>query len=210
MALDKPETASTPKLVRYPTGRTHPPSPTKDHSSGMKPTEPTKENVEQLREDLAFELTSPLGSVTYPQNLTTFNYMDYLLCPTLCYELEYPRTDGMQWMELFYKSLAVFGCIFLMTVTSEEFVIPVLDESAWRLQSTQTFSEGGLILAETISRLLFPFMVIFLLVFLVIFEYVLGAFAEITREYTSLITTQAEAYIIIRLCGPPILRRLVE
>ncbi|KAG9996252.1 sterol O-acyltransferase, partial [Aureobasidium melanogenum] len=32
----------------------------------------------------------------------------------------------------------------------------------------------------TVSRLLFPFMVAFLLVFLVIFEYLLGAFAEIT------------------------------
>lgn len=38
----------------------------------------------------------------------------------------------------------------------------------------------SLILAETISLLLFPFMVTFLLVFLVIFEYVLGAFAEIS------------------------------
>jgi len=37
-----------------------------------------------------------------------------------------------------------------------------------------------LILGESISRLLFPFMVSFLLVFLVIFEYILGAFAEIT------------------------------
>ena len=179
MALDKPETKARPKLVRYPTGRTQPPSPIKDRLDEARQSAP-EGDLEQLREDLAFELTSPLGRVTYPQNLTALNYMDYLCCPTLCYELEYPRTDGIQWMELFYKSLAVFGCIFLMTVTSEEFVIPVLDESALRLQKSQTFLEGSLILSETISRLLFPFMVIFLLVFLVIFEYVLGAFAEIT------------------------------
>jgi sterol O-acyltransferase len=138
--------------------------------------------VNQLREDLAYELTSPLGHVSYPQNLTLNNYVDYLFCPTLCYELEYPRTLNTQWLELFYKTLAVFGCIFLMTVTSEEFVIPVLDESAIRLQSSRNISEFGLILAEATSKLLFPFMVIFLLVFLVIFEYVLGAFAEITRK----------------------------
>lgn len=101
-------------------------------------------------------------------------------------------------MELFYKTLAVFGCIFLITVTTEEFILPVLHESAIRLQVTQNWIDSSLIFAETVSSLLFPFMIIFLLVgnashefwswllivpkvFLVIFEYVLGAFAELTR-----------------------------
>jgi sterol O-acyltransferase len=136
--------------------------------------------IMQLRDDLAKELTSPQGTVTYPHNLTISNFVDYLLCPTLCYELEYPRTPSRSYLELFWKTLAVFGCIFLMTVTSEEFVIPVLDESRIRLEAAPTWIDGSLVFAETVSRLLFPFMVIFLLVFLVIFEYVLGAFAEIT------------------------------
>ncbi|KAI9699606.1 MAG: hypothetical protein M1820_007106 [Bogoriella megaspora] len=178
--LDKPGASARPLLKRYPSRTTQPPSPMRSTIDGTDLSSPTKGLVESLREDLALELTSPLGHVTYPANLTTYNYADYLCCPTLCYELEYPRTDGIQYMELFYKSLAVFGCIFLMTVATEAFVIPVLDESAIRLQKTKTLGEGSLILAETISTLLFPFMVIFLLVFLVIFEYVLGAFAEIT------------------------------
>lgn len=85
-------------------------------------------------------------------------------------------------MELFYKTLAVFGCIFLLTITTEEFILPVLDESAIELQASTSYSELFLILGETVGRLLFPFMVAFLLVFLVIFEYILGAFAEITRK----------------------------
>ncbi|KAK3713047.1 Sterol O-acyltransferase 2 (Sterol-ester synthase 2) [Vermiconidia calcicola] len=137
--------------------------------------------VIRLRSDLAKELTSPQGNVTYPENLTLSNFLDYLLCPTLCYELEYPRNPARNYLELFYKTLAVFGCIFLMTVTSEEFIIPVLDESHIRLQSAPTWIDSSLIFAETVSRLLFPFMLTFLLVFLVIFEYLLGAFAEITR-----------------------------
>lgn len=141
----------------------------------------TKPPIMQLREDLAKELTSPQGNVTYPDNLTVANFADYLLCPTLCYELEYPRFPKRNYLELFYKTLAVFGCIFLLTVTSEEFIIPVLDESHDRLAQTSNYLDGALIFAETVSRLLFPFMVTFLLVFLVIFEYVLGAFAEITR-----------------------------
>lgn len=175
--LDNPETASKAAAYKYPRPCTHLRKISQEETEKEHRNE---ESVNQLREDLAYELTSPLGHVSYPQNLTLSNYVDYLFCPTLCYELEYPRTPNTQWLELFYKTLAVFGCIFLMTVTSEEFVIPVLDESAIKLQSSRNISEFGLILAEATSRLLFPFMVIFLLVFLVIFEYVLGAFAEIT------------------------------
>lgn len=144
------------------------------------------EEIETLRDTLARELTSPMGNVTYPRNLTWSNYLDYLLCPTLCYELEYPRTRSINWTSLISKIVAVFGCIFLLTITSEEFILPVLADASIRLevaalQNPTSFSEPLLILAETISWMLFPFMLTFLLVFLVIFEYVLGAMAEITR-----------------------------
>ncbi|MCJ1264360.1 hypothetical protein MMC22_004231 [Lobaria immixta] len=177
-ALDNPENASTAAAVRYPTSSNK--GDSFDVATEEKKHEDEKEALNQLRDDLALELTSPLGHVTYPQNLTIANYADYVLCPTLCYELEYPRTEITQWADLFYKTLAVFGCIFLLTITSEEFIVPVLHESALRLEGIDSWSEMGLILAESISLLLFPFMVTFLLVFLVIFEYVLGAFAEIT------------------------------
>ena len=177
-ALDEPETASLERAVRYPS------SPSRlqeiDADEMLDGALEQKEQLAQLRQDLATELTSPLGHVTYPQNLTLWNYCDYVLCPTLCYELEYPRTPRIRWLELFWKALAVFGCIFLLTLISDEFIVPVLDESAVRLQHSWTVSDKALILAETISMLLFPFMITFLLVFLVIWEYLLGAFAEIT------------------------------
>jgi sterol O-acyltransferase len=142
------------------------------------------DEIDMLREDLARELTSPLGNVTYPRNLTWTNYVDFLFCPTLCYELEYPRTERINWTSLISKIIATFGCIFLLTIVSEEFILPVLKDASSRLNdpiSRPGTAEVLLILAESISWLLFPFMLTFLLVFLVIFEYVLGAFAEITR-----------------------------
>ncbi|KAH6975395.1 MBOAT, membrane-bound O-acyltransferase family-domain-containing protein [Ilyonectria sp. MPI-CAGE-AT-0026] len=141
------------------------------------------DEVETLREELARELTSPMGNVTYPRNLTWSNYCDYIFCPTLCYEIEYPRTSSINWTSLIAKIAATFGCIFLLTIISEEFILPVLVEASTRLDAVpavSSVSESALILAETISWLLFPFMLTFLLVFLVIFEYILGAFAEIT------------------------------
>ncbi|KAF2183167.1 hypothetical protein K469DRAFT_711120 [Zopfia rhizophila CBS 207.26] len=179
--LDTPDTASKAAAYRYPRPRTHLQEILQSPSSERSEHNAKGEQLRQLRVDLAFELASPLGHVSYPENLTLYSYIDFIFCPTLCYELEYPRTAKIRWMELFYKTLAVFGCIFLMTVTTEEFVLPVLDESADRLQHSTSASDFGLIMGETIGRLLFPFMVTFLLVFLVIFEYLLGAFAELTR-----------------------------
>ncbi|CZT20594.1 related to sterol O-acyltransferase/Diacylglycerol O-acyltransferase [Ramularia collo-cygni] len=178
--LDMPIGPGTPTnaAFRFPSARLHLMEIDKEPED-----EGERENISpiiQLRNDLAKELTSPMGNVTYPQNLTLYNFADYVMCPTLCYELEYPRTPSRSYLELFWKTLAVFGCVSLLTVVSEEFIIPVLDESQLRLLASRTWIDSSLIFAETVSRMLFPFMVTFLLVFLVIFEYVLGAFAEIT------------------------------
>jgi sterol O-acyltransferase len=175
--LDHPSTASKAPAYQYPSaGHT----PTMSERDSVQKDASDTLSIAQLREDLAIELTSPMGNVTYPKNLTYMNYVDFLFCPTLCYELEYPRTDGIVWTELGFKVLAVFGVIFLLTIVSEEFILPVLAESAARLDNIHSGSEIALVLAESISMLLFPFMITFLLVFLVIFEFVLGAFAEIT------------------------------
>lgn len=186
--LDNPKTASREPAYLYPTAE----NPGGTISSPTRPTEQLdrtdsqedEEEVAQLREDLARELTSPMGNVTYPANLTWANYADFLFCPTLCYEIEYPRFERIDFKNLFSKIAAVFGCIFLLTIISEEFILPTLQESSARLHGPTPAPgalESLLIIAETISWLLFPFMLTFLLVFLVIFEYVLGAFAELTR-----------------------------
>ncbi|KAL2118117.1 hypothetical protein VTJ04DRAFT_7777 [Mycothermus thermophilus] len=189
-ALDDPSTASHAPAYLYPTTE----NPMGAMAAGCTDDggkceiEDDSDEVSQLREVLARELTSPIGNVTYPNNLTWANYVDYIFCPTLCYELEYPRNDKINWPNLFSKIAAVFGCISLLTLISEEFILPALVDASRRLDPTLraestplTGVEVLLILAETVSWLLFPFMLTFLLVFLVIFEYVLGAFAELTR-----------------------------
>jgi sterol O-acyltransferase len=192
--LDNPSTASRDPAYLYPTpenpmGTMASPKRAEAVGKGSGEDGPLgdTDEVAQLREDLARELTSPIGHITYPANLTWANYADYICCPTLCYEIEYPRNDKIDWQNLLSKIAAIFGCIFLLTIISEEFILPALVDASQRLDpslrtadSALTALEVLLILAETISWLLFPFMLTFLLVFLVIFEYVLGACAEIT------------------------------
>ncbi|KAK4206616.1 hypothetical protein QBC37DRAFT_434676 [Rhypophila decipiens] len=205
-ALDDPKTASRAPAYLYPTPdnpmgtiasprRGEATGEGKENGNGFenrdRETARDDDEIAQLREDLARELTSPIGNITYPTNLTWSNYADYLCCPTLCYEIEYPRTEAIDWQNLISKIVATFGCIFLLTIISEEFILPALTDASIRLNpslhsSAQppqavTALDTLLILSETISWLLFPFMLTFLLVFLVIFEYVLGAFAEITH-----------------------------
>lgn len=176
-SLDKPgeKSSDSATAVHYPDVNRRRPS-MKQHGADEH-TAP----LDRLREDLATELTSPLGNISYPQNLRVANYVDFLFCPTLCYELEYPRREVRRWSEISWKAMAVFGCIFLLTLVSEEYILPVLTEASAQLHHSASVTEKALVLAETISMLLFPFTITFLLVFLVIFEYVLGAFAELTR-----------------------------
>lgn len=180
-ALDKPEGASLAKAVRYPQKTsTRLREITPDSEEELQAQKKKREDLVELRNDLATELTSPMGNVTFPQNLTLANYADYVICPTLCYEIEYPRTSHIRWLEVFWKTLAVFGCIFLMTVVSEEYITPVLAAATVRIQSTTHWTDKAVILAESVSFMLFPFMIEFLLTFLVIWEYTLGAFAELS------------------------------
>jgi len=192
-ALDDPSTASRAPAYLYPTsenpmGTIASPKRPEARGKGIGSGQGEDDEVAQLREDLARELTSPIGNITYPANLTWANYLDYLCCPTLCYEIEYPRTEAIDWQNLLSKIAATFGCIFLLTIISEEFILPALVDASRQLDpslrtadSPLTALEAVLVMLETISWLLFPFMLTFLLVFLVIFEYVLGAFAEITH-----------------------------
>lgn len=178
--LDKPvKGASLEKAVIYPA------SPSRlqeiSDSDSEHGDKDKREALEELRDDLATELTSPMGNLTFPQNLTLSNYATYCIIPSLCYELEYPRTQRTRWMEVFWKTTAVFGCIFLMTIVSEEFILPIMNDAHIRLKETSFVTDKALILAESISLMLFPFMIEFLLTFLVIWEYALGAFAELTR-----------------------------
>ena len=48
------------------------------------------QEIETAKRDLTGQVDHEM---VYPNNLTYANFLDYMLCPTLVYELEYPRTD---------------------------------------------------------------------------------------------------------------------
>lgn len=48
------------------------------------------QEIENAERDLTGKT---FGKVKYPNNLTYSNFAEFMFCPTLVYELEYPRTD---------------------------------------------------------------------------------------------------------------------
>ncbi len=68
-----------------------------------------KWEIDALSEDLKGKSTN--GSNSYPGNLTVVNHYEYIVLPTLVYELEYPRSDKINWYYFAEKTIAVVGVL---------------------------------------------------------------------------------------------------
>ena len=58
----------------------------------------------------------------YPHNLTAANHYEYIFLPTVVYELEYPRSEKINWSYVAEKVAACFGVIFVMIMISQAFI----------------------------------------------------------------------------------------
>lgn len=137
--------------------------------------------IEQIREDLTSSQTMPategsfdgalhettIKTVTWPSNVTLVNFCDYLLVPTLVYELSYPRTKGIRPLYLLEKALSGFGTFLVIYVITEHWIMPRQPDPSTPL-------------LRTFLELAFPMMINYLLIFYVIFEACLAFFAELT------------------------------
>ncbi|KAI0134687.1 MBOAT family protein [Xylariales sp. AK1849] len=137
-----------------------------------------KWEIDALTDELRGKATEPTHY--YPHNITLFNHYEFIFLPTLVYELEYPRSDSINWFYVAEKLSAVFGVIFVMIMVSQAFIYPIV-------MRTVTMKEEGWTLAERfgefpwmLSDLLFPFMMEYLLAWYLIWETVLNTLAELT------------------------------
>ncbi|KAI9772102.1 MAG: acyl-CoA/sterol acyltransferase [Geoglossum simile] len=117
----------------------------------------------------------------YPKNLTLKNWAEFVVLPTLVYELEYPRQERTNWSYVAEKTLATFGIVGVMIVVSQAYIYPVvmrtmeMRDQGWTLK--QRLQEFPWILSD----LLFPFTMEYLLAFYVIWECILNVLAELTQ-----------------------------
>lgn len=80
--------------------------------------------IEACDAELSLEATNS-PRVTYPENLTYTNYLEYIHLPTLVYEPCYPREKSIDWSYVAEKAVATFGILCILVVVSQQFIYPV-------------------------------------------------------------------------------------
>ncbi|KAK3384160.1 MBOAT family protein [Lasiosphaeria ovina] len=137
-----------------------------------------KWEVDALSDELRGKST--VATRAYPNNLTLLNHYEFIVLPTLVYELEYPRSESIHWSYAAEKIAACFGIIFVMIMVSQAFIYPVVIDMI-------RMKEAGVPLAGRFARfpgmlteLIFPFMMEYLLAWYLIWETILNFLAELT------------------------------
>ncbi|TVY75987.1 Sterol O-acyltransferase [Lachnellula suecica] len=115
-----------------------------------------KWEIDALTEDLKGKCTTS-GNV-YPKNLTTTNHFEYIVLPTLVYELEYPRSDSINWYYVAEKAVAVFGVLGIMNLVSQTFIYPVVVRTIEMKDAGMPLAERLKVFPWILSDLIFPFM----------------------------------------------------
>jgi len=137
-----------------------------------------KWEIDALSDELRGKST--LSDRAYPNNLSFMNHYEFIVLPTLVYELEYPRSERINLYYAAEKMAACFGIIFVMIMISQAFIYPVV-------MDTVRMKELGVPLAGRfqhfpwmLSELIFPFMMEYLLAWYLIWETILNFLAEMT------------------------------
>lgn len=124
--------------------------------------------IELLSEGLKGQCS--LTANHYPRNLTVGNFCDFITLPTLVYELEYPRTEKIDWAYAMEKIAATFGIIIVMIAVSQSWIYPAVMETVQMKEAGLTAQQRLQEFPWVLSDLLFPFMIEYLLAFYVIWE----------------------------------------
>ncbi|KAJ2664794.1 Sterol O-acyltransferase 2 (Sterol-ester synthase 2) [Coemansia sp. RSA 1199] len=106
--------------------------------------------------------------VRFPETQTLSNYAMFQLCPTLVYEIEYPRTSRIRWGYVAEKMAGTVGIFIVFYIVVAHLVIPHLER----------MHEVGLLL--TTVHLMGPMATCWLLFFFITFDSIANGFAELT------------------------------
>jgi hypothetical protein len=62
----------------------------------------------------------------YPQNISLSNLLYFLIVPTLCYQLNYPRNDKIKWDKVFFIVFRLIVVSFAVLFAIEQYIKPTL------------------------------------------------------------------------------------
>ncbi|EFN50697.1 hypothetical protein CHLNCDRAFT_28812 [Chlorella variabilis] len=112
----------------------------------------------------------------YPENIVAANLAYFLLAPTLCYQLTYPRSKRFRARWMAKKLLMLTGGLGLMLFSIEQYIQPTIDNSMRPLREMD-----WLRMLERILKLSIPTLYWWLAMFYTLFDLWLNIIAELLR-----------------------------
>jgi diacylglycerol O-acyltransferase-1 len=114
--------------------------------------------------------------ILYPQNLTMKNLLYFLIAPTLCYQLNYPRAPKVDFRKIVFLLARMIFVAFMILFAVEQYVKPTLDTVIAPMQARNIPA-----VLERLMKLSLPSTYVWLLGFYFYFHLWLNLLAEITR-----------------------------
>ncbi|KAH9528268.1 Diacylglycerol O-acyltransferase 1 [Dermatophagoides farinae] len=114
--------------------------------------------------------------VQYPDNLTISDIYYFICVPTLCYELNFPRTERIRKRFLFKRLFEVIFLTQLILALIQQWMVPTIHNSLKPLQEMDYFR-----MLERLLKLSIPNHVIWLIWFYTYFHSFLNLIGEILR-----------------------------
>ncbi|OON14275.1 hypothetical protein X801_09933, partial [Opisthorchis viverrini] len=116
------------------------------------------------------------GYITYPNNVTLSNLYYFIFAPTLCYELNFPRTLTIRKAFLFKRLFELLFLTQLIFCLAQQWMLPTLRNSVAPI-SQSDFSQ----IVERCLKLAIPNHLIWLLFFYASFHSLFNAVGELMR-----------------------------
>lgn len=114
--------------------------------------------------------------LSYPQNLTISNLLYFIVAPTLCYQINYPRSPKIRWEYIATIILRIFGVSGLSIFVIEQYIKPTLLSSVVAMRN-----KNALEIFMRLLKLSIPSTYVWLLGFYLYFHLWLNLLAELTR-----------------------------
>lgn len=119
------------------------------------------------------EVQDSEGRLPYPHNLTAGNLLWFVAAPTLCYQLDYPRSPRIRRSYVLGCVLRLVLCATVMLFVTEQYVAPILQQ--------EPLSGEPLTVMTKLLKLSIPNTYLWLLGFYAYFHLWLNLTAELTR-----------------------------
>ena len=112
----------------------------------------------------------------YPHNITLLNLLYFCVAPTLCYQLNYPRSPSIRLNYVMTLVVRMLICGGLILFTVEQYIAPTLEQS-FEAMKTMDIADISL----RLLKLSIPNTYLWLMIFYFYFHLWLNLLAELTR-----------------------------